>query len=558
MPPDTAVSGRRPGYAVGRMGGYAARFRPPAAAGRDPLGLALVVAVAVWTVVGVGAFFGLLSVPYSFTALVLVPVALGGLALFARGRRPVALRPAAAWAAFVLATLVGSVLVEASPVIVLVVPALVLSAMFCARRPAAAVVGTFVLTGAFNTIEVFTPIPVGETVDLALAGLWGAALWNFLLRRRERPLLVWPGMVASVLYLVVTAASILGAEGLFLGLYGYRVGAWYMAAFLLVAYAGWEAATYRRITLGLLVTALLVGGYGTLRWLIGPAQAELDQALAFNPAYNFVDGELRTFGSFPTGHHLAAWTSAVLPFCLAATLMYRGWLQLLGAAAVVVTGLAMLASEVRLAGAAAIAALVVVVALYQLSRGFKGLHLGSTAVAVLGLAAVGVVLFAVSAGSSADSADRYISALTSPTEDPSYKARVFKWETALADIEEHPLGQGLGTAGEARLKHGRFTNIGSHGVDNSYLLIALNQGFAVMGLFIAALVLLFLGLARRAVLATDREAAGLAIAACGTLVAFGVLFAGGNYVEGLTALAGWVVIGLGASTFTRRDPEAAP
>jgi hypothetical protein len=97
-------------------------------------------------------------------------------------------------------------------------------------------------------------------------------------------------------------------------------------------------------------------------------------------------------------------------------------------------------------------------------------------------------------------------------------------------------------------------------VDNSYLKVAFEQGFVVTVFFMVAMVLLLVGLARRALVALEPARAGPAIAACGTLVAMLVLFFIGNYVEGFPVLAGWVMVALGVRQFTygaRERSEAA-
>src|SRR5205807_1598445 len=146
--------------------------------------------------------------------------------------------------------------------------------------------------------------------------------------------------------------------------------------FLMFAYAGWSRATYERIARGVVVVASLVGAYATVRWLVGPSGIERDHAVAVSGPYDYVDGHLRVFGPFSSGHTLAAWTAVAIPFCLAIALWLRGWWRFLAGVACVLCAFALLASEVRVGLAGAGLGVFTVVALYQLSRGFRGLHLG--------------------------------------------------------------------------------------------------------------------------------------------------------------------------------------
>lgn len=98
-------------------------------------------------------------------------------------------------------------------------------------------------------------------------------------------------------------------------------------------------------------------------------------------------------------------------------------------------------------------------------------------------------------------------------------------------------------------------SVASVNVDNAYLKIAWEQGYAVLALYVVGLVLLLGGLVRHAVATSDPRRAGLAMGAAGTLAAFMVLLSAALYDEGLTALAAWIVVGLGVGQFVR--PPAA-
>ncbi len=190
------------------------------------------------------------------------------------------------------------------------------------------------------------------------------------------------------------------------------------------------------------------------------------------------------------------------------------------------------------------AALVVVLALHLSARGFGGPQFGTAATALIVLVVGVTVAFSVVIGDSARAVDRY-AAILNPSDDSAYQQRLQKWREAVRDIEEHPFGHGAGTAGRVQQEYGRFVNIGTLDIDSSYLKIAYEQGWAAMALFCGAMVLLLGGLMRRAVRSRGAEQAGPAIGAAGTIVALLVLFGGGVYVEGLTALTGWLIVGAG-------------
>ncbi|MEX2196002.1 MAG: O-antigen ligase family protein [Thermoleophilaceae bacterium] len=530
--------------------------RPLRVADPGARGWGLLLIVAAWSALAANTAFGFVSltIPRLLLIVFAVPIVLVGAALFHRGGEDRALQLAAAWSALLLAALFAGVLVDVEPVIALVVPAVVVSAVVCARRPAAAVITAFFVTGSFGTLEALTPVPAGETVDMVLAGLWGGVLWGYLFGRRERPSWVWPGIALAVVYVVVTAVAVVWAEPVFGGLFGFRASAWYMAAFLLLAYARWDAPTHKRIATGFVGVAALVGGYATFRWIAGPAGAEEDLALSVNPEYQYLYGELVVFGSFPGGKNLAAWTAVAIPFCVAFALTFRDRWRFVAAVAAGLCAVGLLGSEARAGFVGAVAGIALVLVLYQLSKGVPGLHLGVTAAAVAVIVGVGALVFTQK---DEGSLERYTVLVEDPTSVPSYQARLFKWNNALDDIDRHPLGHGIGTSGIAEQRYRRFTTIASSNLDNSYLKVAYEQGLFVLVLFALAVVGLLTGLVRRSIFATDRQRAGLAIGGAGAMAALGIIMFSGMYVEGLTALAAWMLVGLGVAQFTS-TPEDAP
>ena len=149
--------------------------------------------------------------------------------------------------------------------------------------------------------------------------------------------------------------------------------------------------------------------------------------------------------------------------------------------------------------------------------------------------------------------------LLSPTSDPTYQTRQQRWSEALADISKHPFGHGLGTAGAAAHQRPELDPESTPNFDSSYLKIAFEQGMSVMLFFVGGLLLLLVGMAKRAVLVTDPARATLAIGGCGSLAALIVMFYAGFYIEQVETLSGWILVGLGAAQFTapRRRGDSA-
>jgi uncharacterized membrane protein YoaK (UPF0700 family) len=423
------------------------------------------------------------------------------------------------------------------------------AAVLCARYPAASVTAVALITGAYGSLTAFWNVPAGPAADLILGGLWVATLWH-LVRHRRPQWWVPPAVVAVVAYLALTAVQIAFASSAPIGLQSFRASAWYLAAGVLVAYAPWSHATRRRIVNGVLLVCLGVGTYAVSRWLFGaaPQEANLAKQVSYT---NTLDGELGLVGSLTSRHELGGWTGLAVPFCFAMTLTLRDRWRLVAVAAATACMFALLASETRAALVSVIPALVLVLLLYQFSRGFPGLHLGATAVAAIAIVGIGVFQFSGATGDSTRAKSHFELILT-PSQDPAYRRRVYKWDTALADIARHPMGQGLGTAGRVQQQHGRFANVASINVDSSYLKIAYEQGTWVMVFVIATLVALLASLIRRALVTPDRERAGIAIAGAAALLCMGLLMVFGTYIEGLPALLAWLLVGLGIGAVAQR------
>src|SRR3954452_20350061 len=176
-------------------------------------GWVLLVVVTAWSAIVVAGFLNSLPPDLSsaiFSRIdpvlfVLIPwIALLLAAALSKSGPGSPVRIAAGGASGITRGILVAIFVLAKPILIVIPPLVFVSARVCSRRPALAVGAVFLITGTFNTVEAFTPIPAGETVDVILAGLWAATIWHYAFVARERPVWLWPGVAASMLYLLVT------------------------------------------------------------------------------------------------------------------------------------------------------------------------------------------------------------------------------------------------------------------------------------------------------------------------------------------------------------------
>lgn len=515
----------------------------------DPASAAALVLVAAWTPVSAASMLGELPVPP--VGLLLLPVALVGVLVLRRAEPSPALRLSVAWAAVLGGALLCVFILGQEPYAALAAPALVVSAVVCSRYPAEAVVTVFLLTGTYGSLTAFTPVPVGGAIDALLAGLWLGAIWGYLLGADRRPVWLWPGILAVAAYVALTAFEVLSAGDREAALYSFRASAWYIAAFLLTALAPWPEGTRMRIAKGVVLTAILIGAYAAMRFFVGPSSAEQELALERTGNPDFTE----FVGSFTSNKELAAWSSEVIPFCLALAIAFGGRWRLVAVAGCALLGLALVGADTRLQLVAVAGGVAVVLGLHQFARGLAGRRLGTTALATAAVVVIGLAAFGLATGFSEESQDRYLS-LLEPRQENSVQARLHTWETVLDDVDEQPWGRGLGTTGVVQQRFGRFATIGAQSLDSGYLKVGLEQGLAVMVFFTLAMLALLYGLGRRSLTAPGRERAALAIGSAGALTSLLILAAGGVFIDGFTALAVWVMVGLGAAQFSWRDQSS--
>jgi hypothetical protein len=531
-------------------------FSRSSAASRISSALALL-GLAAWAWLTIGLWQGAVSVPRVGVVYPLLVYAVPALAVAAFVLGP---RPAPPWlgtltggVCVIAGAIVGSAIAISGPLVVAAVVALLLSAVLSRRWPAGYMIVMFGISGSYGTITAYTPVSPGQTIDLMLSGLWLGLLIGLATQRREHTFVLTPGIVLVALFLLASAVAVVFAPSPYLGVRAFRAAHWHMFAVLVLAYGGWRHATRRRVAYAIVVVSALVGAYATLRWAIGPASKE--QALvakAGDPLYNQVGGARKVQGSLPSGHQLGTWSAIAIPFCIAAAITWRNWARFVAAAAVPLLTIGLLGSSNRAALAGAVGGSIVVLVLNQLARAFRGPRLGIALAAVLSLGVAGFALFPVVVDNPAK-VERYKNILT-PSRDKSFQERVFKWHNAMADIDNHPFGRGLGTGG-ADYGAERFKSNAAGNVDNAYVEIAYEQGFAMMVFFIITLLILLGGLARRAVWTREPEFASLAIGASGALAAFMVTLLAGQYFHAQLAVGLWVIVGLALAPFTTRRPD---
>ncbi|MGH2987717.1 MAG: O-antigen ligase family protein [Solirubrobacterales bacterium] len=543
-----------PGYGARRAGasglGTVAIDSPPAARLRVVLDRSLIVAAtAAWSVVTMVALAGLAPIPYAPVVVAGYPLLLVCALVFTERAAERDLRAAAAWAAVLAAAYFLVPRVAADPQLALSGVAVVVAGAVCWRFPSAAVIALFATAAVQASVLAFFDFDLVRIADLILAGLWLGFVVRLAIGGREREAIVWPAALACLGYLAMTATLALTA-GPGLGMPAFRVAAWFMLAFLLIAYAGFSDATRLRIVRGVVAVTAAVAAYAVLRWLIGPAAEEEAQALSAANGLNVINGHLRVVGSFLTGHQLAFWAGLMAPFCLAIALVWGGRWRLVAGLAVVLCAFASFASEARGPLAGMVVGVAAVLVVHQLSIGPRRARTAISVIAVSAIALVGGVAYAVTIDDPNGRA-RY-ERIVDPMSDPAYAVRVAKWEDAFDELEGHPFGLGLGTAGQVNDLSGRFRTVASLNLDNSYIKVAYEQGWIVLAYFVVALLALLLTMAAAAIRARSGELAGPAIGAVGALASMLVSFYTGLYIEGLIALSGWIVVGLGISGLVTR------
>lgn len=445
-----------------------------------------------------------------------------------------------------------------APLLLLALLGLIVGTVAGLTHPAATTVGVGLLSGFIGTIIAFVGIPVDGVAAGILLCLWLAVIIAYVTDRAAGPLRLLPllPLAPLALYAVVTLVQMLASESVSFALADFRITVWYMIAVLLFAVAPWNPETFRRIALGLVATALLVGLYSLYRYMFGESPQEFEQArnavqrVAFSVPVKF-------YGSFLSAFQLTAWCATMIPLLMGVAFAAKVRWRLMAMVAFTLCVFAVFASDVRTGLVAALAGVTVVITLYMLSRAFAPERLATGLLAVLGILAVGVGGYLVAVSGSEARTDRF-EAILNPFEDFAFQERLTRWEAALEVVDDEPLGHGLGTQGTVGQNDNPEARVGPFNLDSAYLKVGIQQGYLVMLLFVGAQLALLAGIAHRAILVQDRWRCALGIAACGTLVAQMVLFFTGIYSEGITSLIAWIVVGIGAAQLSSAGRRESP
>jgi len=519
--------------------------------------IVILLAVAAWTVfVGYRAWH---QQVLSAKTILPVPGGLLALVILRQETRTAAVGWALGWTALIAAAVLLPNQIATQPLIAFAPAGLAGLAFVAARRPTLTVVAIAVLAGGYSSIQASTGVATRSLCDALLAALLCALVWNIALEGRRQRTLIGGALALLAVYVALTLFAVPLAATMTVGFQSFRSSAWYMLAFLILVFSPWSSATRVRMAKGIVLVGIVVAAYAIYRWRAG---ATIQEQLLQLGSNNVVNGKQLPFAPFISHAELAIWCAQMIPFCAALALGFRGRWRAVSALACGACAVALFAADNRTGVAAVIGGILLVLVLHQTARAFIRTRIGTTAIAVVALAGLLAGTFALVLGGSSSTSSRY-SALLSPGQDPSFQARQYNWTVAYKDIDTHPFGQGLGTAGDVAQRYSQIQTLGArNNLDNSLAKIALEQGFAVLILFAAAILALLYGIARRAVTVTDRTAAALGIGACGTLLAFIITMPVQLSIEGFGALSAWIIVGIGAghvgSVHEPRPSASAP
>lgn len=456
-----------------------------------------------------------------------------------------------AWTALVLVAVLLLPKLVAGSLTAWAVPGVFAVAAIAQRRPATMVTLALFFSAALGSFHAFWNFPSTKAISLCLAGLWVASLCGLLVRGSRRlrlsaALWLWTG------YLLITALMVPLAPVSHVATVGFEYGPWFMLAVPLLATGGWDRETLDRISRGVLLVAVLAGGYALYRVFAGPARQEL--ALLELTPYNFVGGKLKAAGSFSSPQDMGTWMASIVPFCFAQMLTRKDRWRLLAVVACALCAFATLKSDLRVGLIGIIAGLVLTVVLYEASGGFPGLRLRTTGFAAM----LGVAVVVGALALAGNSATHSYTGLLHPTHDQSYVDRVAKWSQALDSLRTEPFGYGIGSGSlQSDSATGLFSATGDTSVDNGFLKVALEQGLVIMVLFAAALLLMLGAMIRAAIRCTDPLDARLAIGGSAVLLSYLVVMMAEDASYDPRALATWIPVGLGMAAVTAIRPAAA-
>jgi hypothetical protein len=430
------------------------------------------------------------------------------------------------------------------------IPAAFLGTLIAVRWPHLAIGGLLATIGFELPLTAFFHLHVAGMVDGAILVLWIASAWTIVHNREQRPVWLWPGLVALCLYPLVSLPAIFTADTTALGFASWKLSSWHLLAFAALAVAPWPPGTYRRIAKTIVLVALAAAAYSLFVRFAGASASELAVARANIPG---LPRHLPVpfFGSFFRDEDLATWGSVMIPTTTAFALAWRGPWRLLAILAACGSTFGLLEADRRAAFVGAVAGVLVVLLLFSMSaRAFGGRRLAITLIALGATLAIGAGIYGVTVARSPESAARF-EGLLSPTQEKTFQIRQSRWDVAIQSADRHPLGVGLGHVGAVLQDRTSFSGEEIINLDSAYLKIAYEQGFPVLVLFVFGLITLFVSMAIGVTRTASQQRAMLGIAACGTLAAMATVFYAIFFIESLPAVAGWVVIGVGAGQFCK-------
>lgn len=434
-----------------------------------------------------------------------------------------------------------------NPKLALALPVLVVGGVLTQRYPTFALSAVFAFTGTYGSLKAFAGIPGDSVADKFISALWAGVIGRLLVSRRSLRVRATPTLFMLGGFMILAIMAMITTSPMESGIRAFRLGPLYLSLVLLLGYGGFRAATLERFSRVVACVCLVVAAYAALRWAIGTsAKEQALQRTAFEQQYNRLanSGDLKTQGSLPNGNLLGLWMACTTPFLVAIVVSSRGLLRMLAAAALPLSVIGLLASGNRIAAASVVAGGLTVVVIHMLSRGFRGPRLGVAVTTALLLTASASIVYPAVVDNP-EKRKRYENVLT-PSEDLPFQERLTKWRATLDALKDEPFGFGLGAGNPIAIRH-RFADIGHFEIDNSYLMVAYDQGLVVMAFFIVAMLVLLFELLRFAVWTRGPGQAALAAGAVGTLVAMLVEFMGANYIVAPPVVAGWMIVGLGVA-----------
>ena len=466
--------------------------------------------------------------------------------------------------AFLLGLVALALATATWPVLVALATAVGVTLVLAWRAPAWALAAGILLLCLEGSIKVLLgldelPVAIGNrplgaaAIDVALF----AAVAGVLIADRLRtPRAIWAGasraerVVLAVLgaWLALSILQIPQSGDLVKGLEGFRV----FQSYVVVGVAAAVVAARTRDIGNVIAVAVGIGFvvslYAAARVAVGPSEAEevFVRAIVSTISYG---GSLRAVGSFSSSVGMVSFlTPVVVVGLVSGLLMPRLRVLAWATAALALVGVLGSYGRAPLMGIVVglLFALAVLVAGGGQSRGRK------VAAAALVALTVAGTLGGVYAASRGDAKlQERAQGVVDPRADKSVQMRFDTWKKVWGTIDEHPLGQGIGTVGAAS------SDVRARVVttDNSYLKVVAEQGIPGVVLFLVGVLGSVALLARRLTrIGGTRHDVG--IAALAGFVAFLVLSISGEYVEQPGKAAAWALLGIAAAA-ALAPPRAA-